>query len=55
MAKAQRYDKKFIDSVAYMVRGIKNLSVKDAKRAHKFASKYTDGQDYYDALKEFFR
>ena len=52
--KGQKYDKGFIEAVAYAQRGIKKLSDKDAKRAHKMASRFNDGQDYYDALKEFF-
>ena len=34
--------------------GYNDISEKDVKRAHDFASKYNDPQDYLDALKEFF-
>lgn len=34
--------------------GYNDINDKDVKRAHDFASKYNDPQDYLDAIKEFF-
>ena len=53
LSSAIKYDEKFIKNVAKNILG-KDISEKDAKRAHEVAKRYNDAQDYYDALKDFF-
>lgn len=47
-----KYDEKYIKDVA-KDRG-HSITPADAKKAHNYAKKYKNGQDYYDALKDYF-